>query len=100
MMKNYTKSQMDAIQDFLTVCIKNNYHCEHCARNHEGICFFAVQCFMNDMSYFDDDDSIIDSKEYQSGRIAAQLGESFDYNKSLAWRAGYREETINPSSGE
>ena len=56
MMKNYTKSQMDAIQDFLTVCIKNNYHCAHCARNHEGICFFAVQCFMNDMSYFDDGD--------------------------------------------
>ena len=60
MMKNYTKSQMDAIQDFLTVCIKNNYHCEHCARNHEGICFFAVQCFMNDMSYFDDGDDIPD----------------------------------------
>lgn len=56
MMKNYTKSQMDAIQDFLTVCIKNNYHCEHCARNHEGICFFAFQYFMNDMNYFDDGD--------------------------------------------
>lgn len=41
-----------------------------------------------------------DSKEYQLGRIAAQLGEPFDYNKPLAWRAGYREETINPSSGE
>lgn len=60
MMKNYTKSQMDAIQDFLTVCIKNNYHCAHCARNHEGICFFGAQCFMNDMSYFDDGDECED----------------------------------------
>ncbi len=42
---------------------------------------------------------IIDSKEYQRGRIAAQLDEPFDYNQSLAWRAGYRDEIINPSGG-
>ena len=41
-----------------------------------------------------------DSKDYQLGRIAARLGKPFDYNKSLAWRAGYREEIINPSSGK
>lgn len=40
-----------------------------------------------------------DSKDYQLGRIAAQLDEPFDYNKPLAWRAGYREEIINPSDG-
>ena len=45
----------------------------------------------------DYDDNMIN---YQRGRIAAQLGEPFDYNKPLAWRAGYREEIINPSSGE
>ena len=46
------------------------------------------------MDYF-----VIDSKEYRRGRIAAQLGEPFDYNQSLAWRAGYRDEIINPSGG-
>lgn len=44
-------------------------------------------------------DFVIDSKDYQRGRIAAQLNESFDYNQSLAWRAGYRDEIINPSGG-
>lgn len=44
-------------------------------------------------------DFIIDSKEYQRGRIAAQLDEPFDYNKPLAWRVGYRDEIINPSGG-
>jgi hypothetical protein len=44
-------------------------------------------------------DFVIDSKDYQRGRIAAQLDEPFDYNQSLAWRAGYRDEIINPSGG-
>ena len=42
---------------------------------------------------------VINSKEYQHGHIAAQLNEPFDYNKSLAWRVGYRDEIINPSGG-
>ena len=46
------------------------------------------------MDYF-----VIDSKDYQRGRIAAQLAEPFDYNKPLAWRVGYRDEIINPSGG-
>lgn len=44
-------------------------------------------------------DFVTDSKDYQRGCIAAQLGEPFDYNKSLAWRAGYRDEIINPTGG-
>lgn len=46
------------------------------------------------MDYF-----TIDSKDYQRGRIAAQLDEPFDYNQSLAWRVGYRDEIINPTGG-
>lgn len=53
-MMNYTKEQEKAINDYLMTCIKNNYHCQHCAKNHSGICFFAFQCFANDMMHFDD----------------------------------------------
>ena len=53
-MMNYTKAQEKAINDYLAVCIKNNYHCQHCAKNDNGICFFAFQCFANDMMHFDD----------------------------------------------
>ena len=55
-MINYTKEQEKAINDYLITCIKNNYHCQHCAKNHNGICFFAFQCFANDMMHFDDAD--------------------------------------------
>ena len=55
-MMNYTKGQEKAINDYLAVCIKNNYHCQHCAKNDNGICFFAFQCFANDMMHFDDGD--------------------------------------------
>ena len=53
---NYTKAQKEAIHDYLAKCIKNNYHCQHCALNHDGICFFAFECFMNDKKYFKEDD--------------------------------------------
>ena len=56
-MMNYTKAQEKAINDYLAVCIKNNYHCQHCAKNDNGICFFAFQCFANDMMHFDDSDN-------------------------------------------
>ena len=53
-MMNYTEAQEKIISDYLAECIKNNYRCQHCALNHNGICFFAFQCFANDMMYFDD----------------------------------------------
>lgn len=59
-MMNYTKNQKTAINDYLAECIKNNYHCQHCAKNDNGICFFAFQCFANDMMHFDDGDNIPD----------------------------------------
>lgn len=53
-MINYTEIQEKAINDYLMECVKNNYHCQHCTKNHNGICFFAFQCFANDMMHFDD----------------------------------------------
>lgn len=53
-MNYYTEEQKKAINDYLTECIKNNYHCEHCTNNHNDICFFAFQCFANNMVHFDD----------------------------------------------
>lgn len=55
-MMNYTKAQEKAINDYLAECIKNNHRCQHCAKNHNGFCFFAFQCFANDMMHFDDGD--------------------------------------------
>ena len=48
---NYT-----SINDYLMKCIKNNYHCQHCTKNHNNICFFAFECFMDNMKHFDDGD--------------------------------------------
>lgn len=59
-MMNYTETQEKAINDYLTVCIKNNYRCQHCAKNNSGICFFAFQCFANGMAHFDDGDDDYD----------------------------------------
>ena len=53
-MMNYTKAQEKAINDYLAECIKNNHHCQHCAKNHYGICFFASECFIDNMKYYDD----------------------------------------------
>lgn len=55
-MMNYNKMQEQAINDFLAVCIKNNYHCQHCAKNDNGVCFFAFPCFANDMMHFDENE--------------------------------------------
>lgn len=55
-MMNYTKAQEKTINDYLAVCMKNNYHCQHCAKNDNGMCFFAFQCFANDMMHFDNGD--------------------------------------------
>lgn len=55
-MMNYTDEQAKVINNYLAECIKNNYHCQHCAKNYDGICFFAFLCFANDMMYFDDGD--------------------------------------------
>ena len=59
-MMNYTKEQEKAINDYLVECVKNNYHCQHCVKNHDGICFFAFQCFADDMKHFDYGDEDFD----------------------------------------
>lgn len=49
-------SAYSSINDYLMKCIKNNYLCQHCANNHDGTCFFAFECFMDNMKYYDDGD--------------------------------------------
>lgn len=58
-MKSYT-----SINDYLMKCIKNNYHCQHCAKNHDGTCFFAFECFMDNMKYYDDGDEDENNCDY------------------------------------
>lgn len=45
-----------ALNDYLAKCIQNNHHCAHCYLNHNGICFFAKECFENDQKYYNDED--------------------------------------------
>ena len=45
-----------ALNDYLAKCIQNNHHCAHCSYNHDGICFFAKECFENDQKYYNDED--------------------------------------------
>lgn len=45
-----------ALNDYLAKCIQNNHHCAHCCLNHNGICFFAKECFENDQKYYNDED--------------------------------------------
>ena len=51
-MMNYT-----SINNYLMKCIQNNYHCQHCVKNHDGTCFFAFECFMDNMRYYDEDEN-------------------------------------------
>ena len=47
--KNLTKEQVNAIEQFLRLCIVNNNKCQHCTLRHENnTCYFAVKCFLYD----------------------------------------------------
>ncbi len=74
-MMNYTIEQEKAIDGYLMECIKNNCYCQHCVKNHNGVCFFAFQCFANDMIYFDD--------SYEDHHIPNDVDET---NNDPLWR--------------
>ena len=86
-MMNYTKAQEKAINDFLAVCIKNNYHCQHCAKNDNGICFFAFPCFANDMMHFDDGEENYDiPDDVDESNYDPYAGcEVYETNNSMDW---------------
>lgn len=48
--------QTRILNEYLAKCIQNNHHCAHCCLNHNGICFFAKECFENDQKYYNDED--------------------------------------------
>ena len=86
-MMNYTKAQEQAINDYLAVCIKNNYHCQHCAKNDNGICFFAFQCFANDMMHFDDGEENYDVPDDvdESNYDPYAVCEIYETDNSMDW---------------
>lgn len=53
-MTNWTQDQLNALHQFLTICVKNSYRCSHCVNNHSGVCFFAAECFQNDFNFYDE----------------------------------------------
>lgn len=56
-MKNWTKAQEQAINEFLMACMDNTYRCAHCSLRHEdGTCLFAADCFLNDGSHYHEDE--------------------------------------------
>lgn len=50
-----TEVEIQAINDYLVEVVKNNYKCQHCILNHDGICFFAYECVKNSFKYYLDD---------------------------------------------
>lgn len=48
--------QIKYLSEYLAECIQNNHKCAHCGYNHDGICFFAVDCFRNDQKFYWEDD--------------------------------------------
>ena len=44
------------LNNYLAKCIQNNHRCAHCYLNHNGICFFAKECFENDQKYYKEDE--------------------------------------------
>lgn len=50
-----TEVEIQAINDYLAEVIKNNYKCQHCILNRDGICFFAYECVKNDFKHYLDD---------------------------------------------
>lgn len=47
-----------AFQKYLAKCIRNNHHCAHCYRNHNGNCFLAKECFEHDQKYYKEDEEL------------------------------------------
>ena len=45
-----------ALNKYLAKCIQNNHRCAHCYLNHNGICFFAKECFEDNQKYYKEDD--------------------------------------------
>lgn len=52
----WTKEEAEAINRFLNYCVQRSYKCNHCANNHNDICFFAAGCFLNDFSLYNEGD--------------------------------------------
>ena len=55
-MDEWTREEGEAINKFLTYCVQRNYKCNHCANNHNGVCFLAAGCFLNDFNLYDEGD--------------------------------------------
>lgn len=57
-MINFTLYQWNTITDYLKECMKNNHKCAHCARydTEHNTCIYARQCFINDMTMYDDEE--------------------------------------------
>lgn len=55
-MKEYTYKELNAINDYLLICIRNSSLCKKCHLYHENsgepFCFFAYSCFQNDFCHY------------------------------------------------
>lgn len=54
----WTKEEAEAINRFLNYCVQRSYKCNHCVNNHNGICFFAAGCFLNDFSLYSEGEDV------------------------------------------
>ena len=66
-MNNWTRDQLNTLYQYLTICIKNSYRCNHCANNHNGVCFFAAECFQNDFNFYNEEEEEI-NETFEPGR--------------------------------
>lgn len=44
------------LNDYLYEVVCNMYRCQHCERNHNGICFFAYDCIKDDFKFYSEED--------------------------------------------
>lgn len=49
-------NEMQFLNDYFILVIKNNSYCKTCKLNHNGICFFAYDCIANDFMHYIDNE--------------------------------------------
>lgn len=49
-------NEMQFLNDYFILVIKNNSYCKTCELNHNGMCFFAYDCIANDFMHYIDNE--------------------------------------------
>lgn len=47
---------MEELNYFLNLIVMSAHHCAHCIYNHNGTCFFAYECILNEFMHYTEEE--------------------------------------------